>query len=104
MIVLLFQLGFGTGYTVKTVTKVGWIIVASSAISLYTLNYFQFIEIKWQKIQEDSRKLLHIKKEDVMKSLQHSSYFKRTLATAKLYMFTVTGLCYGTGFVLGLLK
>lgn len=51
-------LGFCSGYAIKQASKALAVVVGSAVVLLQTMQYFGYIEVKWQKIQRDSMRAL----------------------------------------------
>jgi len=51
-------LGFCSGYAIKQASKALAVVVGSAVVLLQTMQYFGYIEVKWQKIQKDTMKAI----------------------------------------------
>ena len=51
-------LGFCSGYAIKQASKALAVVVGGAVVLLQTMQYFGYIEVKWQKIQKDTMRAI----------------------------------------------
>jgi FUN14 domain-containing protein 1 len=51
-------LGFCSGYAIKQASKALAVVVGSAVVLLQSMQYFGYIEVKWDKIQKDTMRSL----------------------------------------------
>jgi len=93
-------LGFCSGYAIKQASKALAVVVGSAVVLLQSLQYFGYIEVKWQKIQADTMKALSTDGKEAL-GVKDVKYWTRRMMRILTHQGPTAG-AFAAGIYIGL--